>query len=342
MESDRKLRDMLASKNEPSISSLMPFIKDEYENFNSYSGNMQMPVANEYYNDKSTAMPIDAAYNSGDGDAYKWKCSKCPARFKTRQLLRTHRKIHGKFVKDDKPRMPLNNSSNHSAVRSVNVPVGHGVSSGGPIPSGHGPNLQVQQSAGPTLHQVQNKPIHMPINKDIDDKDTGEIMGHGPSYDASSTTKWKCNKCQKHFKTRAYLRKHRRNHGDQQHTNPAQNNLYGGSVSSAGPSLSGIVGASSGDNDKWLCNQCTGRFATQNLLREHKKMHHKKAKLPRPRPYPDVPPHIPNVPHVHAPHTHIPHTAHTPHVSHVPHAPQHLVPIPHVMPLQEPHKKNHL
>lgn len=367
LESDRKLRDMLAAKNEPTISSLMPFIKDEYETFNNYSGNMQMPIANEYYNDKGAAIPMDAAYNSGDGDAYKWKCSKCPARFKTRQLLRTHRKIHGKFVKDEKPRMPLPNSNNqHSAGRNINVPAVPGTA-GGPIQSGHSSNHHVQQSPAPGLHQVQNKPVHMPINKDVDDKDTGEVMPLGPNFDASSVSKWKCNKCQKLFKTRAYLRKHRRNHGDQQpnqsmnqsapvHQNPPQNNVYVSSGGGGGavPGVSGNIGSTGGviQGDKWICNQCTARFSTQNLLREHKKLH-RKVKMPRPRPYPDAP-HIPHVPHVthashaaHASHvSHVSHAPHTPHTPHAPHAPPHVTPIiPHVLPLVqgEPVKpKNHL
>lgn len=151
---------------------------------------------------------------------------------------------------------------------------------------------QVPQTVGPPQgpggpHQVvSNKPVH--INKDTDDKDTGEIMPHGPSFDAG-VTKWKCNKCQKLFKTRAYLRKHRRNH-DERPDQPSAPLVPPNPTSSA---FGG--GPVTGEGDKWSCNVCMMRFATQNLLREHRKLH-RKVKMPRPRPYPDVP-HVP-VPHV--------------------------------------------
>lgn len=283
LESDRKFREMLSAKDETSLSSLMPFIKDDYE-----------------CNAEQKSMC--------DGDSpevFKWFCNKCPARYRTRHHLRQHKRNHrkktethdqgyikleptgnwmdilaaSKILPDDKdiiqPEVILSIAdevANKKMIMKIEQQAKVWRCSSCLLDfqtrrqlrehrKGHRDELIVKmESIDSEVFQLETDKQQNSTNGN-NNENPAEIHATeepGQIFDSNIITKWKCRECSKAFKARDFLRKHKQYHR-QMHRNQKTSN---GDVID-------IISV----QEKWLCHLCLSPFTTRNQLREHKQAH---------------------------------------------------------------------
>lgn len=292
LESDRKLREMLTSKNEPNLSSLMPFIKDDYVDA---AGASQKAHTDEIAGD-------------GNRDGPKWLCNKCPASYRTRQDLRLHKRNHRKKIGSDEyvKMEPTDNGQWMQAMPaapSASKPVGVKE-----MPS-YQPEviLSIAEDNKKMIMKVRPQPKVWRCNKCLIDFPTrrqlrehrrshrdvpAPIVKSEPSgsmaapvvaiefnkasYMSQTTSgnqarnpssrptvvklerKWICHECRESFTTRQFLRKHKQMHRMSKTGNVAL------SPQKRAPT----------EEKKWICNLCHSIFTTRDLLRKHKQENH--------------------------------------------------------------------
>lgn len=281
LESDRKLREMVAAKNEPSLSTLMPFIKDEFEG--------------------GTQKPFD-----GDSQVFTWVCNKCPARYRTRQHLRQHKRIHRKRFDGDDGYVKLEQSDNWMGMLSSGKTTGDekeitnyqpevilSIADDDPTKKllikvdkvwrcskcladfqtrrqlrehRRSHRLEELTKRGTAnehgaliTHQIK---VESTVQNPCSQNNSLILAGNeqGEIIDNNELSKWKCRVCLKTFKTRDFLRKHKQIH---------RNNKS---------KLDATFKHAESEQDKWLCHLCLSPFATRNQLREHKQEHRNQKK----------------------------------------------------------------
>lgn len=275
LESDRKLRDMLAVKNEPTISSLMPFIKDEFE---------------------------DGVLTTDGGlDEFKWCCNKCPERYRTRQHLRQHKHTHRKRsegqqynggdiklelndhwmeelsdakTEDDRKVMETYQPEVILSVADEDLSKSNRRGQAAKVwrcskcfmdfetRSQLREHRRMHRQIGALqelrVEKVKNEP--KTITDTVWEASTKiEVLFEEPGeiIDNSMSTKWKCRECSKCFKSRDYLRKHRQ----------YERKLR--VIKKEDLTKRPVVT----DQEKWVCHVCLSPFLTRTQLREHKRTH---------------------------------------------------------------------
>lgn len=283
LESERKFREMLSAKDETSLSSLMPFIKDDYE----------------------CSAEQKAMCDGDTPEMFKWFCNKCPARYRTRHHLRQHKRNHrkkaetpdesyikleptsnwvdilaaSKIVPDDKdmiqPEVILSiadDDANKKLIMKIQQQAKVWRCSKCLLDfqtrsqlrehrKGHRDEVTVRQEPiyGDIFQIEMNKPHKLANDKNI--ANPIEMLAAeepGQIFDSHVIAKWKCRECSKSFKARDFLRKHKQLHRRMHRSQKA---------------FSGVVADSISAQEKWLCHLCLSPFATRNQLREHKQEH---------------------------------------------------------------------
>lgn len=258
IESDKKLRDMLAKKSGNKTPIKKELIIDDViyidDNWNDDVASDDIASA-----DLSVDVSKDGMDPEGDPN-WRWKCTTCFATFEKRKLLRNHRREH----KNDQTFVKLEKTTT--------------------------PDVSFNQI------WIDENPLHNSILHDDLDLDLVQPTKKSKQTHVTPTTaidldlRWYCKECSARFRTRQLLYDHRKIHKEEKvMTSTSSSSFVGVTETISALDLVECVTIidSGSDNEekailndsmdsvqlRWSCKKCPKRFRARTQLREHMRDH---------------------------------------------------------------------